>query len=56
MLTLNTSNVLTSLGAKYIQKTVSYLNLLQISIYFHVSGEIDFFVQVNWLSSTHFSL
>ena len=41
---LNTWNMWTSFGAKYIQKTVNYLNLLQISTYFDASREIDFFV------------
>ena len=54
---LNTRNVSTSFGAKYIQKTVSYLNLftdfnLLRCITYH---EKSIFLRVNWLSSTHFS-
>ena len=49
------SNIFIFFGAKYIEKTVSHLNLLQISIYFHVSRGIYFFVLSNQPSGTHFS-
>ena len=44
------------LGPNIFRKLSAICIFLKSSIYFHMSLEIDFFVQVNQLSITHFSL
>ena len=54
ILTLNALNVLTIFGAKYIQKTVSYLNIFTDFKLLSCISRNRFSVRANRLSSTHF--